>query len=170
MGLLDRLSDWLRRWLPRRQPPPPPPDPGPDPLDLAAAVNAFRTSQGLPPLRVNAALRAAAVGHAGWMAAAGRLTHDEPGGGPEERAAVAGYHFAALGEVIAPGADAAAAVRAWANSPPHRAILSSPVYDELGCGVGRSPGADYWCCDVGRAGGPGSARQLVQFGGPLVGA
>jgi uncharacterized protein YkwD len=81
-------------------------------------------------------------------------------GGPSLSARLrsAGWHGRASGEALAWGcgtlANAAATVRAWLNSPPHRAILLSGTYRRAGIGIAArapvscGPGAT-WVLDAG---------------------
>jgi uncharacterized protein YkwD len=64
-----------------------------------------------------------------------------------------------MGEIMAWGTGSygspAGAVRGWLHSPPHRAILLSPQFTEIGIGMARGrflghAGAVIWTADFGR--------------------
>jgi uncharacterized protein YkwD len=141
VGLWESLFDWFRR---RPQPPPVPP---PAPADLGprmlAAVNLYRARAGLPPLRPDARLDAAAQKGASLCRAAGRLDHQAGGTDPWRRMRGAGYAYALASENLARGqATPEQAVDDWAADPPHRANLLGSYQD---LGVGYDGG--YWCAD-----------------------
>jgi uncharacterized protein YkwD len=126
---------------------------------VLCAVNRARRHNGLAALRGNASLRRAAGRHARDMARRGYFAHQRPGG-PSlmERLHAAGWQGNAAGEAIAWGcgelATASATVRAWLDSPPHRAILLGG-YAEAGVGMaGKAPAAcgpgATWVLDAGR--------------------
>jgi uncharacterized protein YkwD len=150
------LTDIFRRWRPRPMPPPPRPRPAPDPIpndlvaDLLARHNAERQARGLAPLGHDPRLSAAAAGHARWMAATGRLSHDEPGGrDPFRRIAEQGIRYSAAGENIAAGqTDAAQVVGDWLASPGHRRNVLNPNFHAMGAAaVNAANGTRYWVVD-----------------------
>lgn len=109
-------------------------------------VNREREHYGLRPLQPNLALRSAAQGHSRSMAFGGYFAHVGPHGyGPLARIRAAGYiprwgSFAVtVGENIAWGslwlASPGAIVRAWMNSPEHRANILDPAYRDTAIGV-----------------------------------
>ena len=90
------------------------------------------------------------------MARRNYFGHVSPDGmSPLRRARAAGWH-GGVGEAIAWGcgslSGAAATVRAWMASPPHRAILLGRGR-AVGIGFKRAPGCSggrvYWVADVG---------------------
>lgn len=111
--------------------------------ELVRAVNATRTAHGVAPLRVDDALTRAARFHSRQQLAAGRLEH----GDFLSRLRRFDAHGGALGENLAWGSGsygrAAAIVRAWLNSPPHRANLLSRVFRRVGLGVAHGTFAGY---------------------------
>ena len=120
---------------PTRPAPPPPPNPAPPPPNSTSsedagyttavwdAVNAMRTTRGLPALRRDPALEGAARSYAHTLAAARWFSHTGPDGSTMgQRLAAAGVTTAA-GEVLAMGTNgwpAQSVAQAWLDSPPHR--------------------------------------------------
>ena len=96
--------------------------------DVRAAIlclhNQIRARHGLPPLRENARLRRAAIGHSRAMVGERYFEH------------TTGW---AVGENLAwgtgPLATARAAMQGWMSSPGHRANILRRTYRELGVGV-----------------------------------
>jgi uncharacterized protein YkwD len=116
--------------------------------DVRAAVlclhNRDRSARGLPSLRENAKLRAAAADHSGDMVARQYFSHDAPDGDDMvDRVLRTGYARGAgywsLGENIAYGTDelatAARIHRAWMRSPGHRANILRRRFREIGIGI-----------------------------------
>jgi uncharacterized protein YkwD len=110
--------------------------------DMLARVNAERRKAGVPPLKPNPALDAAAQRHAGDMLARAYFAHESPEGKTvRERARAAGYDWRAIGENIAEGQLSVAEVmETWMNSPGHRRNILDKSFKELGVGLalGRS--------------------------------
>jgi uncharacterized protein YkwD len=124
-------------------------------------VNAERAHRGLAALQASGRLRAAAAAHSADMVARSFFAHVSPGGTTlTDRARAAGYPGRTLGEDIGWGTfqlgTPAAIVRAWMNSPPHRAIILNTRFREIGVGVAvgtpDDPGAQgaVYTLDVGR--------------------
>src|SRR3954468_17653748 len=117
---------------------------------LQCLINDVRRAHGLPPVRAERHLGAAARGHATDKALHDFFSHDSPRtGSMQARIAHAGYlsgaHAWSLGEALAWGQARAGAPRAILRgllaSPPHRAILLSPAFRDVGVGVARgAPG------------------------------
>jgi uncharacterized protein YkwD len=114
-------------------------------------VNAERAAARLVPLQRAGALAAAAQRHAADMVARRYFAHVSPSGGTvDKRARRAAYLTApcwALGEDLgwAPPqvATAEAVVRAWMESPKHRAVILDPEFRDIGIGiVTRAPTGD----------------------------
>jgi len=114
-------------------------------LELRCLINVERADRGLRGLRPNGALFRAAGRHARDMVRRHYFSHySRSGGGPTSRIAGAGYLRATrrwvVGENIAwldarhPGW----VVSSWMRSPPHRRILLSARFRELGIGVVKS--------------------------------
>jgi uncharacterized protein YkwD len=133
-------------------------------LDDAAAsvrclVNEQRAARGLDPLKRDADLAQAARGHASDMTAREYFSHVSRNGehlGDRLRDAGYGrpgdgwYAGEALGWGTGPRATPASLVQAFLDSPPHRRILLSERYQEIGVGASlgapestQLPGATY---------------------------
>ena len=124
-------------------------------------LNQERTSRGLRKLRDNNRLESAAQGHSDDMVSRRYFEHDSPGGSTMvDRIKRTGYVRPnagwSLGENIAWGTQVLATpreiVKAWMNSPPHRANVLRSSFKEIGIGVTRNapvsgtdgqPGATY---------------------------
>ena len=113
-----------------------------DTLDnsIAAQINVVRRSHGLPLLRVNAQLHRAAGGHSNAMGTYGFFAHESRDGTVfwkrvKRDYTESGYRTWTVGETLAFSSgslDAAATVRMWMNSPPHRKVLLSPAWRDIG--------------------------------------
>jgi uncharacterized protein YkwD len=123
--------------------PPPCPPGGTDRTAIVCEINAARADAGRAAVRSQASLTDAARGHSRDMVARRYFAHDSPEGeGPADRARRAGYtrHADAwrIGEVLAwsrgETLTAAAVVDLWLGSPPHRRILLSRRYRDVGAG------------------------------------
>jgi uncharacterized protein YkwD len=103
--------------------------------NLLQAINRARAVHGAPPLRVGVRLQAAARAHSRAMARTGAFTH----GNWYHRLRRHGVRARTLGETIAWGVGtdgtAAAIVRMWLESPPHRATLLRRGFRRIGVGV-----------------------------------
>jgi uncharacterized protein YkwD len=116
---------------------------------LLGQVNALRTAQGLPRLRLSRGLSAAAKAHSSQMARLGYFSHDSANGSSflqrlSRYYKTRGYRSWYAGENIlwaSPDVGAAQALRMWLESPPHRANLLSPRWREIGLGAAHSPRA-----------------------------
>lgn len=125
---------------------------------LLCVVNRKRAANGLGPLKVDRRIQRAATRHARDMAKHNYFAHQRAGG-PDltTRLHRAGWYGTAWAETIAYGcgplASPKATLRAWMNSPPHRAIILSGSYHHGGVGVvGTAPcgAGGMWVLDVGR--------------------
>jgi uncharacterized protein YkwD len=125
------------------------------PAELRAAVvcliDHFRGQRGLPRLREQTRLDAAAQGHSNEMVAGDFFAHGNPGA----RITAAGFDWGAYGEAISTGFPTPqATVSAWLSSPPHCRILLSPMYEFIGVGVTPRPVTGYatlrgtWTADL----------------------
>jgi uncharacterized protein YkwD len=116
--------------------------------DVRAAIlclhNQIRADRGLPLLKENARLRRAALAHSGDMVSRGYFEHTTPSGTTMvDRIRAARYvspRFGwALGENLAWGTGSLATPRsimkAWMDSPGHRANVVKRAYREIGIGV-----------------------------------
>ncbi len=129
------------------------------PGDALKILNDTRKAQGLPALRPNSNLAAAAAAYARLMAdnswfVYSRDPHDGPdGSSPDQRIAAAGYAGRFRGEALAGGQSSAqSAVDTWLNSPAHRAILLDPSAVDVGIGYYYKAGdtyGHYWVLETG---------------------
>jgi len=103
---------------------------------LFDAVNYDRRAEGLPPLRWDAELAAAARTHVHQLAERNRLSHQFPGE-PDmaERARTAGAHFSALAENVAEAPSIDELHIGWMKSPPHRANILNPKLTAIGIAI-----------------------------------
>jgi uncharacterized protein YkwD len=138
-------------------------DPAWGDADLALAaeavdlINAHRGRLGLGALGVSASLKRAAEWKSAHMLSGRYLAHDDPA--PlhrswQQRLRDCGYGGSAMAENIASGqTTAAAAVRAWLDSPGHRKSIESPGFTTIGLAAVRVPGAPvYWTQTFGSDG------------------
>ena len=130
---------------------------------LRCLVNATRAEHGLPALRSSAPLNVAADQFSADMVARGYFAHVTPDGrSVTDRVRSTGYlggsNDWALGEDIGWGTGSASTpasiFTAFMNSPPHRRVILSRAYHEIGVGV--APGVP-----SGQAGG---ATFVLDFG------
>lgn len=115
-------------------------------------ANQARASAGVPPLRWDSTLAAAARQHCLRMVAEGALAHrytGEPDVG--QRAAQAGAHFSLIEENVAVAATPASIHSAWMRSRAHRANLLSPDVDRIGVAVVAGRQGLYAVADYERA-------------------
>ncbi len=104
--------------------------------DLFAAVNQARRAQGLPALRWDESLAAAARRHASVMAEHGQAQHAfecEPS--LSARVKQAGAHFSWLSENVTQGPTPEFIHGQFMNSPNHRANVLDRDMDSIGVGV-----------------------------------
>lgn len=116
-------------------------------------VNRHRADARCGPVRLHRKLRRAARGHSVSMATAGTMAHYLPGEPTlGQRAAAAGYDdWRRLAENIATGYPTPGAVmRAWMDSPSHRANILDCGLREIGVGVVRHGPRLWWTQDFGR--------------------
>jgi len=131
--------------------------------DLIEAVNALRTSRGLPPYSAHPILMQIAQAQANYMAATGTITHYGPDGSrPFQRALAAGYSVAgdlSLGGWFSenimggPNLTAEDAVEAWMGDAPHQNTMLSSTLQDIGAGVAVSGNYYYYVIDCGLASG-----------------
>jgi uncharacterized protein YkwD len=109
---------------------------GPAERSLLQSINRERHASGLPALRWDDALAAAARQHAGVMAAQRTVAHTLPGEPSlPGRATQAGAHFSWLSENVVESTDVAAAHLQFMNSPTHRANILDSDMDTIGIGI-----------------------------------
>ncbi|SFL56092.1 CAP domain-containing protein [Streptomyces pini] len=127
-----------------------PEDSGPQ-AQVLALVNRERAAAGCRPVTADAQLTRAAEDYSDTMAASGVLSHTGPDGSTMAgRVEAAGYAWSNLGENIAQGQpDAASVMKAWMNSPGHRANILNCAFEELGVGVHFGDGGPWWTQNFG---------------------
>jgi uncharacterized protein YkwD len=118
---------------------------------IVSELNAVRARHGLRPLSVSTELRAAAIFHTRTMATRGLFQHESADGSPFNQRVQRFYTDRGdgwqVGENLVFGGapfDADDAVEAWLKSAPHRKILLSNGWREIGIGAVtavRAPGA-----------------------------
>lgn len=113
-------------------------------------VNQERAQAGCVPVRANPPLAALAGAFSKDMAVRGFFDHTDPDGNtPWDRATKAGISGMG-GENIARGqGDAAAVMKAWMNSPGHKANILNCEFRTLGVGVYNAAGGPWWTQDFG---------------------
>lgn len=118
-------------------------------LGVLTQLNEIRVENGLPPLRLNAALTTAASRHCAEMAADGYFGHDSAGGVPllsriRHYYSSTGYGYWSAGENLLWSSGSVAAARAldiWMASDEHRANLLSPLWRDIGIAAISAPDA-----------------------------
>jgi uncharacterized protein YkwD len=107
--------------------------------DVLMQINQLRRSRGLAPLRLSAALRRAADSHSSAMATRGFFAHESADGTTFWQRVARFYPQRnggwSVGENLlwsSPDVDGSGALRMWLNSPPHRKILLTPRWREVG--------------------------------------
>ena len=104
--------------------------------DLFASVNQARRAQGLPPLRWDETLAAAARHHAEVMDEHGSAQHGFEGEPSlSVRVKQAGVHFSWLSENVTQGPTSDFIHTQFMKSPPHRANILDRDMDTIGVGV-----------------------------------
>lgn len=115
---------------------------------VVTLTNQARAKKGCRPLTHDPKLRAAAERHSADMAAHDYFDHDSKDGRtPGDRISTAGFApVSTWGENIAMGQPTAASVvRAWLDSPGHRANIMNCSFTHIG--VGQSTKGPYWTQD-----------------------
>ncbi|WP_405678352.1 CAP domain-containing protein [Streptomyces sp. NBC_00868] len=117
---------------------------------VVALVNQERAMAGCGPVRANPPLAALAGAFSKDMAVRGFFDHTDPDGStPWDRAAKAGLSGLG-GENIARGqGDAEAVMKAWMNSPGHKANILNCEFRTLGVGAYFAAGGPWWTQDFG---------------------
>ncbi len=111
---------------------------------VLARINNVRRTHGLKPLRASGTLAKAANRHARSMARGGFFSHASPDGTQPSTRIRRFYDGSAVGETLlwrSPGLTAAQAVQMWLASPPHRSILLSSSFREIGLAAVRAASA-----------------------------
>jgi uncharacterized protein YkwD len=107
---------------------------------IAAAINAYRQTYGLKPLRISAQLDAAARQHSEEMGTDGYFDHPSADGTQfwkriENYYPSANYSYWTVGENLlwaSPSVGAVAALKMWVASPEHRENLRNKDWRDLG--------------------------------------
>lgn len=131
-------------------------------------INAYRTSLGLKPVRLDPVLQQEAEWYAQDMAANDNFNHDHRdslGRLPASRLAAFGYRFPDLAaENSAAGyPDGASTFQQWRNSPPHDRTMREPTYRTIGIAAAYGPGTSsgwYWVSTYGPD--PKRSRQQIE--------
>jgi uncharacterized protein YkwD len=126
------------------------------PSELINAVNALRTSYGLPPYTTNSILMSIAQGQAEYNLSNGTITHISADGlQPLQRALQAGYPAAGgfFSENIAAGIglNPPGAVQIWTGDDPHLNTMISSNLQDIGAGVAVAGNTYYYVIDCGRS-------------------
>jgi uncharacterized protein YkwD len=103
-------------------------------------INSIRRRHGLQPVRLNAALSAAAVSHSREMGSAGYFEHESHDGTAfwkriKRWYGSNGFGLWSVGENLlwsSPDVDPAAALDLWMHSPEHRANILTAKWREIG--------------------------------------
>ncbi|MEO6803151.1 MAG: CAP domain-containing protein [Granulicella sp.] len=118
---------------------------------LLSALNQERTSRGITPVRLDAALTQVAVAHAHLMADHGSISHRFSGElNLSARNSAVGAHFDRITENVAEGPTAVALHDAWMHSPGHRANILDRAVDAVGIAVVERSGQLYAVQDFQR--------------------
>ena len=126
---------------------------------IFAAINKFRRSHGLVPLRESRALDRSALSHSLEMGARSYFAHSSANGQAfwlrvRRYYGATGYAHWAVGENLlwdAPSVSAATALRQWIKSPPHLENLKAARWRDLGVSA----------VTVARAGGPYGGQRVT---------
>lgn len=115
---------------------------------LLKLINAERAKRGLRKLTLNSRLSKASESHSKDMAVNNYFSHTGLDGSSfTDRISRTGYKWSAAGETLYAGGGPyntpAACVKAWLNSPGHRAILLSKAYTQIGLGYVYKAGSTY---------------------------
>ena len=114
-----------------------------DPAAAEAAINAYRTSRGLAPLRLDSALTAMAQRQADAMVASDALSHNV-GGAFTTRLAAAGIAATEAGENLGAGYFSLdEAMSGWRGSAEHDANLRMAGFTRMGVAIAKSPRTHY---------------------------
>jgi len=114
-----------------------------DPGAAESVINAYRSSRGLKPLRLDSALTGMAQRQANAMVAGDALSHNV--GGPfQTRLAAAGIVAAEAGENLGAGYFTLdEAMAGWRGSAEHDANLRMAGFTRMGVAIAKSPSTHY---------------------------
>ena len=133
--------------------------------DVVAAVNDFRTSNGLPALQVDPILMSVAQAHSDYQASIGTVTHTGAGGTrPVDRAIAAGFGGGAtvfISENIAGGLNMSISKAIWQywQDDAHLHTMLNPAAIYIGAGVGKAGDTVYYTVDTGYYAGASAPTQ-----------
>ena len=114
-----------------------------DPGAAESAINAYRSSRSLKPLRLDPALTAMAQRQADAMVAGDALSHSVGGPFPT-RLAAAGIVTTEAGENLGAGYFSLdEAMTGWRGSAEHDANLRMPGFTRMGVAIAKSPNTHY---------------------------
>jgi uncharacterized protein YkwD len=106
---------------------------------LLELTNQERKKHDVPPLGPNPTLFKVARGHSANMARQEKMKHELDGKNPYQRIKAAGYVYYTAGENIAKGeVELEEIMKAWMESPTHRANILNAKFTELGLGLART--------------------------------
>ncbi len=110
------------------------------------SVNALRAAAGVPQLRLNPKLNAAAATHSRDMSIQNRPWHfGSDGSSPVDRVARAGYTGAFLGENISESYETELqTLAAWMEDPATRGVILDPAARDLGFAWFQEPNGKIW--------------------------
>jgi uncharacterized protein YkwD len=107
---------------------------------VLASINQFRHDHNLAPLRLSSRLAAAARSHSTEMAERGYFSHNSANGTSFDKRiarfySLGGKRYWSVGENLlwsSPDVDPSGALNMWLNSPPHKKILLTARWREIG--------------------------------------
>jgi uncharacterized protein YkwD len=116
---------------------------------VLANMNVLRRQHGLSALRLSPALSAAARQHSTEMASRGYFSHSSANGSSFDRRIAryygsSGRRYWSVGENLlwsSPDVDPAGALKMWLDSPPHRKIMLTGRWREIGLSAVHVPAA-----------------------------
>ncbi len=113
---------------------------------LVDQLNAYRSQNGLAPLKVSPSLSRAAAFMAEDLLEKGYWSHFEPSGrSPFQRASDCGYPSQNIGENLAIAGSASGAMSLWKGSATHNANMLNSRWVVVGIGYA----GGYWALDLG---------------------
>ena len=118
------------------------------------AVNAYRQSKGLKPLKLNAALTEAAKAHSRDLAKWDRISHyGSDGSNPWDRVKRSGYNAKVAAENVGTGqASITEVMKGWQESPGHNKNLLLPDAEHMGIALVQDPKTEFktfWTLVIG---------------------
>ncbi|MEU6313716.1 CAP domain-containing protein [Streptomyces sp. NPDC047014] len=117
---------------------------------VVTLVNQARAQAGCGPVRANPPLASLAGAFSKDMATRGFFAHEDPDGNtPWDRAAKAGLSGLGAENIARGQGDADAVMRAWMDSPGHKANILNCDFRTLGVGLYSADGGPWWTQDFG---------------------